>query len=545
VKRSFVLALVVAALLADSAEGNTFRVTRTDDPAPGPCRPGDCSLREATLAANRAPGKDVIELRSGANYSLERAGDSDRAGDLDVQNGVAIRAAERRPAQIDGRGLERALEFKGPGKSSVARVIVLGGSDEAVRITERTTSDDPGAVLLLRRSRVSRSESQGIFGYNARLGVPGGRVILARSYLFNNGTGVRARRVTMRNSRVSRNTEFGGVFACDRLWMTRSVVLDNTVDGDDAGGVQIGDDQNSDPDCIGYRFRIRNSLIAGNTSTGGSGGIDTGNAGGRGTITGSRVNHNEGRLTGGMNLAFADVSVRNTTVRMNSGAREAGGVTAHDLHIADSSIERNVGVIGGLDVFDLRMARSTVSGNRAAEDGGGIRANRASIVNSTIADNAADGDGGGIALSGARGEGLTSSTVVRNRADADGAGGGEGGGLARLGARPWPVRNSLVGLNVVSGPDPDAQCSGTFSATGHNLLSANDPGCSGLGGSGDLVRSDPKVGSLADHGGRTDTVSLRPGSPAVGAAARRGSPDIDQRRVPRDRRPDIGAFERR
>jgi len=34
------------------ARATTFTVTRTDDPSPDDCLPGDCSLREATLAAN-------------------------------------------------------------------------------------------------------------------------------------------------------------------------------------------------------------------------------------------------------------------------------------------------------------------------------------------------------------------------------------------------------------------------------------------------------------------------------------------------------------
>ena len=54
--------LTTAALLAPSASADTYRVTRHDDPRPGRCKPGDCSLREGIRAANKRPGGDVVVL---------------------------------------------------------------------------------------------------------------------------------------------------------------------------------------------------------------------------------------------------------------------------------------------------------------------------------------------------------------------------------------------------------------------------------------------------------------------------------------------------
>src|SRR5687768_11484088 len=48
-----------------------FSPTRFDDPAPDGCRAGDCSLREALIAANAAPGRDRILLAAGT-YALSR-----------------------------------------------------------------------------------------------------------------------------------------------------------------------------------------------------------------------------------------------------------------------------------------------------------------------------------------------------------------------------------------------------------------------------------------------------------------------------------------
>lgn len=64
------LAASLLALFALNAHAVTFTVTRTDDPAPNGCLPGDCSLREAmaAAAANDPLGAtDVIEVPAGTH----------------------------------------------------------------------------------------------------------------------------------------------------------------------------------------------------------------------------------------------------------------------------------------------------------------------------------------------------------------------------------------------------------------------------------------------------------------------------------------------
>ena len=76
---------------------------------------------------------------------------------------------------------------------------------------------------------------------------------------------------------------------------------------------------------------------------------------------------------------------------------------------------------------------------------------------------------------------------------------------------------------------------------------SNDTSCQGF-----TVVSDPKIGPLADNGGKTMTHALLPGSPAIDAATGGGSaPAIDQRDVSRPldgngdgtATNDIGAYE--
>jgi len=85
-------------------------------------------------------------------------------------------------------------------------------------------------------------------------------------------------------------------------------------------------------------------------------------------------------------------------------------------------------------------------------------------------------------------------------------------------------------------------CSGTITSLGHNLESA-DP-CA-FAATGDLSNTNPLLGPLADNGGKTLTLALLPGSPAINAGTNVGCPATDQRGVPRPQfgTCDIGAYE--
>lgn len=80
----------MVALLATSsaASAKTYRPTRTDDPVPNGCKPKDCSLREAVIAANASgPTPSTIVLRREKRYALTRRGaaeDASLTGDLDL-----------------------------------------------------------------------------------------------------------------------------------------------------------------------------------------------------------------------------------------------------------------------------------------------------------------------------------------------------------------------------------------------------------------------------------------------------------------------------
>ena len=107
---------------AQAAPGNTqsspYTVTTSTDPQPDGCLIGDCSLREAILAANASPGPDEILVlgSSSRGFQMEIApGDPGNAtGDLDITDSVIIRGTGGL-ARIDANGLDRVFDVHANG----------------------------------------------------------------------------------------------------------------------------------------------------------------------------------------------------------------------------------------------------------------------------------------------------------------------------------------------------------------------------------------------------------------------------------------------
>jgi len=135
--RFTLLVWIVVLGAAPAAWASTFTVTRTDDPVPGTCDIGDCSLREAIIAANAAPGADRIVLGSGLTYNLT-LGPADASGaltavsgDLDIVDALTI---DGNGSVVDAGGLDRVLDIQGSFLVTINNLSIRFGS-ASVRTT--------------------------------------------------------------------------------------------------------------------------------------------------------------------------------------------------------------------------------------------------------------------------------------------------------------------------------------------------------------------------------------------------------------------------
>jgi hypothetical protein len=200
--------------------------------------------------------------------------------------------------------------------------------------------------------------------------------------------------------------------------------------------------------------------------------------------------------------------------------------------IADSRIEGNTAdAFGGIwTEGDLTISGTTVAGNHALNGpGGGIGIGSpfvdVSLTNSTVTGNDASTDGGGIysqadpANPPPTGPGsltIASSTVAGNHADADSNGSGNGGGIFMQGTASSTTRNSIFGDNTdFGGQAPD--CSGSLTSQGYNLFESI-LGCT-VTLNNDVI-GDPKLGPafIDPVGVPVPVLPLLPGSPAINAA---------------------------
>ncbi|CAN5393008.1 hypothetical protein BH10ACT11_BH10ACT11_04660 [soil metagenome] len=485
VRRSLVLvALCALFAFVSSASAKTFVVTKKSDPNPGQCKSKDCSLREAVIAANDHNGKDTVSLpsKSGA-YKLTREPPAE-SNENESKNG-----------DLDLTG-KTTVKHSGKGRATVD----ANGIDRAFDV-------QPGARSSFKKLVITGGKA---VGPDPSMPRPAGARGPGSSMFPAEGGGIRnAATISVSSSVISKNRSlsFGGgigVVGGAGLKLSGSTVTKNTAPGRDGGGI----------DADTGKVTIKRSKLTNNKS-GGSGGAMYFNSQQTSTIEDSTISGNKASSLGG------------------------------GLYLTN-----------GQTFTALKVDGTTISGNRASSNGGGIfvSSNALSMTDSTVANNRAAGGGGGISVSASmrarahRGGGeasarLNAVTVVGNK-----SGSASpvlqllGGGLQNLGApSAFVVANSLIALNFSGTARND--CAGQFASAGHNLRGV-EPACNGFDGPGDLVKPNPKIGSLKSNGGPTKTIALQSGSPAIGKASKQSAPKRDQRGHKRDSKPDIGAFER-
>jgi CSLREA domain-containing protein len=130
-------------------------------------------------------------------------------------------------------------------------------------------------------------------------------------------------------------------------------------------------------------------------------------------------------ITGnGEDNTTVDGSGENRAIRVQSG--DNGTVTISQLTVTEGVVEGDGACVAETSGSTLIMSNVTLNDCEAFGDGGGLSVDRAAFTGDhlTLSDNeAADGDGGGAVLvSGTQAISLTNSTVSGNLADSDGGG---------------------------------------------------------------------------------------------------------------------------
>jgi hypothetical protein len=226
--------------------------------------------------------------------------------------------------------------------------------------------------------------------------------------------------------------------------------------------------------------------------------------------------------------------VTGSIISRNQSIYGAGIETYSGANIISSTLSQNSGWIGGgIDLSGfVSVMGSTISDNTVVNYGGAMEVEGAtmSFVNSTLSGNVAPaGQGGGIQTY-ACGSGTLSYVTLAGNSSA-------------LALSCADVRlNGTIVANSTGG----ANCLGARPVEGAGYNMDSGTSC-GFSKSTDLNNVDPLLGQLANKGGRTETMALLAGSPAIdaGGTPATGCPATDQRGVPRPQGPacDIGAFE--
>lgn len=300
-RRAFVGVLAAAGLLfvAAPAAADTYRATRTGD-AFGECKPSNCTLREAIMAANATPRSDRVVVPKG-HYRLSVVSPDGLVGCLgDAEFGdlglcpeggkVTLAGAGAKRTIIDARGINRVLTVVGDGApggpvATIKGVTLTGG---------RATSGDEGGGLAVdfgRELTLTRSIVRG--NRTTTPAVPG-----------NGGDG-------------------GGIINLGGLRITKSTIRGNsTSDGGDGGGL-----------ASGGTLVMRSSTISANRARGTNNDGDAGGLlnTGTATIVNSTISGNHAAAVmssdGGGIYSDGDIQIRSSTIAYND-AQYGGGIEA-------------------------------------------------------------------------------------------------------------------------------------------------------------------------------------------------------------------------
>lgn len=332
--------LVLSAIPTHRIFATAIDVTTTNDELN---MDGDCSLREAIVAANTDAAVDACPAGSGAdninlpagNYTLSLVGEDDdaSAGDLDITQDLTLTGAGLFQTTIDANGIDRVIQILSNASVQISRVTVTGGNPSNAiggniylyqgsltltrsRVWHSTASAAISASPIATALTVLESRIRDNTGSGVKI-TGNATALIANSTISGNaadgaGGGVSGGTLTIVNSTISGNSsafDGGGVYASlGAVYLYNVTITNNIADSDNdsfgsGGGIAVfspgsltarntiiaGNIDNSNPgnvlpDCMGVMISEGYNLIQNVTCT--ITGDSTGNITSRGAVLG-------------------------------------------------------------------------------------------------------------------------------------------------------------------------------------------------------------------------------------------------------------------
>ena len=396
-----------------------------------------------------------------------------------------------------------------------------------------------GSVLALQNSTVSYNNAKsggGVYCSSATATIDNS--VLTKNNAINGGGAIYSTFSTLKiqnNSKLTFNTASKGGGA---LYSSGTVTIDNSTVSNNTAVKNGGGIINNSGNITIQNGSVVSNNTAGNTYAGG--GIrNTGTL----KIDKSTISSNSARNGAGVYNYNGTLTVQNSSVISGNTATNKGGgvyskgtLTVKYSTLSGNAAYNGAGVYVVLGTNNNLIANSTLSGNAASGNGGGVFSIAGiKIANSTLSGNTAANDGGGI-YNLSNYLNVQSSTVANNTATAL-----SGGGIYNLGLATATLSSSIVSGNTAP---TNSDLNGTFNAY-YSLV--YHPGNATLNGKYNILGQDPKLLPLASNNGPTQTHAITAASPAHDAGLDPAGVAFDQRGKGFSRAsgngPDIGAFE--
>lgn len=298
-------ALLGSLLASPPGDAATFTVNRFDDPAPGACSSGDCSLRAAVLAANLAAGADTILIPAGVYLLMN--------GQLLIEDDVTLRkTGTSSTAIVDANSditQSRAFEISNTADVTFESIGVRNGQP-------RPDADGKARGGGIRvNSGATLTMTDGFVSNNAVVGPRGPGITAFGGGIYSEGELTLDRVVVENNMGKSPNSGAGGGISVNRRGATilNSVIRRNTAD---IGGGIYSDGVS----------RLFFSTLQGNVARVGGGvylELCESFSATASTISGNFANNQSGAIENGAGTVFLSFS----TVTQNLAVNSTGGIT--------------------------------------------------------------------------------------------------------------------------------------------------------------------------------------------------------------------------